>query len=260
MNQVIDRNFIQPSKMIIPENDSIPIIKESNNLGDIYDIKKTETKFWGDDPNVLIKTIDLFPSDSMNFTEQINALTRFILLFSFLLSLIFQKSSFFLIGCLTIFIIWVYFVTRPFYQKKEGFEIQSKNGLVDLTDKQVFDTPHSKNPFSNVLLTDYVDNPFKLPAPPCDEPNHATNILQKAKDMVKKANPTFPNISEKLFKNLGDQYQFEQSLQPFYSNSSTTIPNDQKAFTDFCYGDLISCKEGNVFACARNLPRYGEGS
>ena len=70
--------------------------------------------------------------------------------------------------------------------------------------------------------------------------------------MVIENNPNNPDISDKLFKDLGDQYMFEQSMQPFYSTASTTIPNDQAAFTDFCYGSMVSCKEGNAFACAKN--------
>ena len=46
--------------------------------------------------------------------------------------------------------------------------------------------------------------------------------------------------------------EFEQSLRPFYSNPSTTIPNDQGSFADFCYGSMVSCKEGNPYACYRN--------
>ena len=261
MNQVIDRNFIQPNETLSPADEQT---KSNIQPNDLYKdtsvaVNSVSAIFWGDNPNVLIEKMDFFPTDAMNFTEQINALTRFIILLSVLLSLIFQKSSFFLIGCLTLFVIWVFHVTRPFYLKrKEGF---ANDDLEDLSNNSgIFDTPKTRNPFSNVLLTDYVDNPQKLPAPPIDEPIHADQILQKAKNMVKRSHPDFPELSEKLFSNLGDQYQFEQSLQPFYSHCSTTIPNDQKAFTDFCYGDLISCKEGNVFACARNLPRYGEGS
>jgi hypothetical protein len=77
-------------------------------------------------------------------------------------------------------------------------------------------------------------------------------ILTQAKSLVQKLNPNQPNISDKLFRDLGEQFVFEQSLRPFYSNASTTIPNDQSAFADFCYGNMISCKEGNLFACARN--------
>jgi hypothetical protein len=69
-------------------------------------------------------------------------------------------------------------------------------------------------------------------------------------------NPEQPKISTKLFKSLEDNLAFEQSMRPFYSNPSTTIPNDQNAFAEFCYGSMVSCKEGNQLACTRNLPRH----
>ena len=80
--------------------------------------------------------------------------------------------------------------------------------------------------------------------------------LEQAKQLVREANPDQPDITDKLFKSLGDQFEFEQSLRPFYSNPSTTIPNDQQSFAEFCYGSMISCKEGNNFACARNTSHY----
>jgi hypothetical protein len=45
---------------------------------------------------------------------------------------------------------------------------------------------------------------------------------------------------------------FEQSMRQFYSTPSTQNPDDQQAFAEFCYGSMISCAEGNKFACARN--------
>jgi hypothetical protein len=80
----------------------------------------------------------------------------------------------------------------------------------------------------------------------------SADITEKAKQMVIANNPNNPDIADKLFKDLGDQYMFEQSMQSFYSTASTTIPNDQESFSEFCYGGMISCKEGNAFACARN--------
>ena len=85
--------------------------------------------------------------------------------------------------------------------------------------------------------------------------NH-NGSLENAKKLVVEANPDQPDIADKLFKDLGEQYTFEQSLRPFHSNPSTTVPNDQKAFSEFCYGSMVSCKEGNPFACSRNMPRY----
>jgi hypothetical protein len=43
----------------------------------------------------------------------------------------------------------------------------------------------------------------------------------------------------------------------FYTTPNTTIPNDQKGFAEFCFGDMISCKQGNEMACQRFNPRLG---
>lgn len=45
-------------------------------------------------------------------------------------------------------------------------------------------------------------------------------------------------------------------MRQFYSTANTTIPNDQGGFAEFCYGDMISAKEGNMFASVRNNPRH----
>ena len=34
------------------------------------------------------------------------------------------------------------------------------------------------------------------------------------------------------------------SSRQFYTNPSTTIPNDQESFAKWCYGDMPSCKDG----------------
>jgi hypothetical protein len=142
---------------------------------------------------------------------------------------------------------------------KESFENPAlaylKENNIHIPD-DVFDETNSSNPFGNVLMTDYEYNPNKKPAPPAFNKNVNDTILKQAKQFVSEANPDQPDIADKLFKDLGEQLVFEQSLRPFNSNPSTTIPNDQAAFADFCYGSMISCKEGNKFACARNLSRH----
>jgi hypothetical protein len=105
-------------------------------------------------------------------------------------------------------------------------------------------------------MSDYDYNVNKKPAPPMYNQNVSGDVLSQAMQLVRESNPDQPDIADKLFKDLGEQYVFEQSLRPFYSNPSTTIPNDQEAFADFCYGSMGSCKDGNQFACARNLARH----
>lgn len=133
----------------------------------------------------------------------------------------------------------------------------SKNmTLVTSNGPEMFVEPEPQNPFGNVLLTDYDYNPHKKPAPPSYTGPVGDDILKQAKRMVIEANPTNPGIADKLFGDLGDEFVFEQSMQPFYSTASTTIPNDQAGFADFCYGTMTSAKEGNMFALNNNNPRY----
>ena len=138
--------------------------------------------------------------------------------------------------------------------KTQSDEILKKMNIVRNPD--VFDKPDSSNPFSNVLITDYEYNPNKKPAPPAFNENINDQILTQAKKIVNELNPGQPDISDKLFRDLGEQYVFEQSLRQFTSNPITTIPNDQTGFAEFCYGSMISAKDGNLFAAARNLPRH----
>ena len=37
---------------------------------------------------------------------------------------------------------------------------------------------------------------------------------------------------------------------------NTTIPNGQKAYAEFCYGNMPSCRDGDAFACVQDNQRY----
>lgn len=170
---------------------------------------------------------------------------------------------------ITLFSIHFYYLSQTSETKKnqnkgltENFESPGLAVVNDLSYNKgesinnSFDNTTSSNPFCNVLLPDYEYNPDKKPAPPSYTSDINNSILTQAKNTVKELNPDQPDIADKLFKDLGEQLEFEQSMRNFYSTPSTTIPNDQAAFAEFCYGGMISCKEGNLFACARNLSRH----
>jgi len=257
----------QPQKVYQPINSDV----QSNTLLNTEEIvpplsKKNvnepkHTPFWGDDPNILLYQItDLFPTQTMTYNEQLNAISRLVILLSILLFFVFKRPSFLIVGLFTLFIIWV--VQYSTIKKIEALEnpvdvlLMNQDISANYDPADIYDIPPTTNPFSNVMLTDYASNPQKKPAPPIHDVKTQDSILSSAKELVARANPTIPEIAERLFSNLGDNYDFEKSLRPFISNNATTIPNDQQAFSDFCYGDMISCKEGNLFACARNLTRH----
>ena len=212
--------------------------------------------FWSDNPNILLNNdfmFELFPVEKMSFEQKLNAISRLVVLLT-LMSFFYTKSVRILfIGAVSLFFIFMLHKSKTvenneIKKKKEGFSPFLKTA--DLND--VFREPDSTNPFGNVLVTDYIYNPKRKPAPPASNQNVNDDIIEKAKEVVRKSNPDQPDITEKLFKDLGDQYVFEQSLRPFHSTASTTIPNDQQSFSEFCYGSMVSCKEGNAFACAKN--------
>lgn len=108
----------------------------------------------------------------------------------------------------------------------------------------------------NVLLPQIQDEPNRPAAAPSFNPTIEKEINSKTQEFVVDTFDEKQDIDERLFKDLGDSFQFNRSMRQFYSNPSTTIPNDQKSFAEFCYGDMISCKEGNGQACQRNMPPH----
>lgn len=215
----------------------------------------TAVPFWAQDPNVLIRApFDFFPMPEMTLEQKLNALTRGIVIVTAVSFLSSQNTRLPIICLILLVAIFLYYWA---YKRQEGF-LEANKEAVDRFNKldktKVFQASTPVNPMSNVLVSDWIDNPNKKPAPSCEK--NADAILTQAKRMVVQSNPGQPDIAEKLFADLANELEFEQSMRPFYSTASSTIPNDQGAFAEFCYGNMVSCKEGNMFACARDNPQY----
>jgi hypothetical protein len=206
----------------------------------------------------------------MTYEQKLNAVTRAVVILTIVGMLLSNSLRLFIVCCITlgaIFILYYYHTKeqdiktakKGIQSLKENFEGPARDYLtqnnIPIPD-DIFSTPTSDNPFNNVLVTDYDYNPNKQPAPPAFNKNINDKIAAQTKQFINDVHPDQPDISKKLFSSLGDNLDFEQSLRPFHSTASTTIPNDQGAFAEFCYGSMISCKEGNDFACARNLTHY----
>ena len=218
--------------------------------------------FWGTDPNVLFdpaSVLEFFPISTMTYNQKLNAISRLVIIMTLLLYFVLASFRVFVIGILTLGAIWILHYTQQQQQKKvrfaEGFNTDVANEY--LKDKwlpdDVFADTTRENPFQNVLMTDYDVAGMKKPAQAAFSKNVQDDVMEHAKSMIDSINPEQPKISEKLFRSLEDNLAFEQSMRPFYSTAATTIPNDQGSFADFCYGSMVSCKDGNPFACARQL-------
>lgn len=250
-----------------------------------------EPTFWTEDPNVLFRSAAIFPTRDMSFDDQLNAVSRFILILAAIGYFFHPRTHLLAIAAVLLFSVYVFRIyysdtafsrpsglgTEPFASRvspgaatcaayatdASGVRIASavaaaqSSNVLDLSGARgAFQLPSVTNPLGNVLQTDYVDQPQRLPALPAASPAQQQLINQTVQETVSQLNPNHTTIKELLFKNLGDTMQFEQSMRQFHPTASTEIPNDQGAFADFCYGSMVSCKQGNKFACARNLPRY----
>ena len=108
--------------------------------------------------------------------------------------------------------------------------------------KDDYNTPTNKNPVMNVLLTEIQDNPTRKSAAPTFNPIVSEDINTATKEFITNEFKD-PNIDEKLFKDLGDNFAFDQSMRTWYATPNTQIPNDQKKFAEFCYGNMKTNKE-----------------
>ena len=217
--------------------------------------------FWGTDPNVIFKNLDFFPTSNMTNNEQLTAISRLVIVLSAIAFSITKNLNIVVAAVLTLGTIWVLAQSDVLHRK-----IDNKNEGFDNDDDNItgsgkggggaaqYQEATSQNPMSNVLLTDYVDNPQKLPAPPAFTGETSENILKKTKKMIDELHSDYPGFSDELFGNINDEFAFEQSMRAFTSNANTTIPDDQSAFANYLYGSMVSCKNGNQFACARSMP------
>jgi hypothetical protein len=216
----------------------------------IVDTESVE--IWYLNPNLLLSDVnELFPLEHMEFNRKINALTRLVILVTVILFLLGGGVKYIVSGILSLLFIYFY----SLYCNKEGFH----NDIVtydQLESTDIFQPPTSSNPFSNLLVSDIKYNPDKKPAMPAYNSDVEEQINNSVKESIQNIYPDIPDINDKLFKNLGEEMEFEQSMRQFISNPSTTLPNDQTAFAQFCYGNMLSCKDGDSSVCGQIGQNY----
>ena len=215
------------------------------------------TKFWIQDPTILMKSnekLTIWPSVNMNKNENLNAITRLIIILSVLGYIITRNNKIPLSGFISMLAIIILYnsdkVTLPLHisDSKEGFNADISHD--DPFGGGGFTEPTPTNPLMNVMLNELNENPNRKPAAPSFNPVVENEINNATQEFVAKEFDD-PNIDEKLFKDLGDSFDFNQSMRAWHPMPNTQCPNDQKSFADFCYGGMTSCKEGNSIACSQ---------
>jgi len=189
--------------------------------------------FWIKDPTILFnkKYIEqIWPYSYLTYNEKLNAFTRFIIILTFLGYILINKLIIVVLGLIVIASIVLLYMKN----NKEGMF----SPYYKINDQQKIE---ENNPFGNVLMDDYKYNPNKKANDTEYSPNLEQKINTKIKDFIVQENSDNNEIYN-LFNNVGDQFTFEQNLRQFNTNPSTTIPNKQDDFLNFCYGTLPSEK------------------
>ena len=181
--------------------------------------------FWLKDPASLFTKYNwarFFPVDTMTVPEALNAVVRFTVYFSFLLTLVTSDTNYLLfvpvVMAGTAVVVQLYPTTQVL---KETFKNADK----------LFASPQSSNPFMNVLFTDYVDQPNRPSAPDVSAPAIKESI-----------NEAFAQTHD-LFMDTSDKYTLNQAARQFVTQASTTIPNDFDSFQSFLNKDNVSRKD-----------------
>ena len=177
--------------------------------------------------------LQVWPTDDMSSDDKLNAISRFVILLSLLGFILTQTLRFLWIGMATLLIIVIYYNAQVTTQ--EGFTKETSHTV-----------PTQKNPLMNVLLPEINGNPNRGKAL-AYTPKTEKKIMEKVKK----------GLDPRIYRGTNNELDLEYSMRQFYTNPSTTVPNNQEEFANFCYGDMISSKEGNEIALSRQNPRIG---
>ena len=216
--------------------------------------------FWLNDPFILFdKNVitELWPIESMTREQKINAITRLVILLT-LIGFLFLNDTKILITGITalIILVFTYYILNKNTNSNKIKESFSNEEIYDKV-KHNFSNPTSTNPIMNVLLPEIQDNPNKLPAAPSYNNAVKKIINEETKNFIVSNFDNNETIKKNLFNDQGDNFEFEQSMRQFYTTANTRVPNNQKEFARFCYGNMASCKDGDVEMCFKTkIERY----
>jgi len=190
---------------------------------------KSSDPFWTENIHILFakeRLLEFWPSYQLSFHEQTNACSRFMLYAGILLSIANTNSTYMFISFILVITLAIVVKSKPMrqmYHDKSG-NFETKQSMID----KKCTKPTDENPFGNILMNEYQDNPQRKPA--CD----ASDVKAQVKDAF------FSDFVQDPF----DVFNRKHSQRQFFSTANTSIPNNQDAFAQWLYGkEGKTCKE-----------------
>jgi hypothetical protein len=207
-------------------------------------------EFWLKNPRILIdEYTEFFPFteiDKRCTSAALNSFTRFGIYIGVLLAVVRMEPLWLLAGlAFAVIAVIAWTLMSQSGAIREGF------GGLDIVDTSQIDDMYvpdiigekgrtdttAANPFMNILMNEFTDNPYRKPAQNIQAPAVRAQLDAYFETMFA-SDP-------------GDAYQRTQSQRTWVTQPSTTIPNDQGSYQDWLYRSAgQTCKEGNMSACS----------
>jgi hypothetical protein len=184
---------------------------------------------WIDEPTSLFQKdniLELWPFDNMNYNAKINAITRIIIVLTFV-GYIMTESMYIIIICLIALAV-IYKMASIHKSKTES----KPKYQIPPPPLHTTVAPDNKNPYNNVLLTDIGKD-------------------EKNKKDINNIQPENNDGQKDLWEVEQDKYLDHI----FYSTASTEVVNDREGFTKFLYGNMPSSKEDGSESASMRVKR-----
>jgi hypothetical protein len=189
-------------------------------------------KIWYEDLRYFLRIDNLFdfiPSSSMNDDEQLNAFFKLSIYLGILMYLYTNKSKSFIVPTIVGIITYV---IHDVIGKSEEFKVKDRNKQLS---KKKFTQPTKQNPFMNVLMNEYVENPVRPKAADISKVHKYVDKYFDENVISTKDNSSFDTTN---------------SRRQFVTMPNTSIPSDQDELLRFFYPmPEKTCKEGNTKEC-----------
>ena len=258
-------------------------------------LSSAQVPFWTENPNVFLDpkyVTEWCPvPTAMSFAQQLNALTRLLVLVAIALFAWTRESRILVISGITVGAVAMYYI---YFRDRNGRRDRRRGGAAAAASQMhreefssnggsgsgsgsgsgkseesmrvfpqrgggggddgdaenlpgmMFDTPSSQNPFANVLVTDYGENPHKKPAPFCTGGNGGNGdgssrdtILEEAKQLVLENNPGQPDLAENCSRiwatSSSSSSRCARSTRPHPPPSRTTKRDSRNSATETWY-------------------------
>jgi hypothetical protein len=190
--------------------------------------------FWMQDPVDFFSFSNMyyfFPTSGMNLEQKLNSFLRLSMYFSTVHYLMYKNIKIFTTVIIVMIISSIYYksIRENYIQYEENVSNDIDNRVNSKADCKI---PKKNNPFMNVMMNEYRENPEREEA--CDvEDGKIKSVIHK-------------QFNTGIYRDVGDVFDRKNSFRNFYTMPNTTIPNKQNDFAKWLYFDKEKTqKEGN---------------